>query len=152
MTISAQKPLNPEYPVYPQTTGEHIRKKRLDLKLYQKDVAKILGVQTATVWNWEKGGREPDLRWIPQIISFLGYIPFSIGGSQAEQLLAYRKIRGITKDKLAVEWDADITTLMRWERGMKPQKIKHRKLVDKAADRLIKELDLIVYSMVQDAQ
>lgn len=116
----------------------------MDLGLFQKDIAKIIGTTTCTVTNWEKNYKSPMIGFMPAIIEFLGYIPFKIGESQVEQLLAYRRIREITKKKLAAEWEADITTLMRWEGGMKPQKIKHRKLVERVADRLIEELGLVV--------
>ncbi|MBI5188936.1 MAG: helix-turn-helix transcriptional regulator [Nitrospirae bacterium] len=55
--------------------GEHIRKKRLDLGLTQLEVAKIIGVKESTVWNWEHG-REPELKHMPKIIEFLGFVPF----------------------------------------------------------------------------
>lgn len=55
--------------------GDHIRKKRLDLGLTQIEVAEIIGVKESTVWNWEHG-TEPELRHIPKIIEFLGYVPF----------------------------------------------------------------------------
>lgn len=39
------------------------------------EVAKIIGVTESTVWNWEHG-TEPELRNMPKIIEFLGYVPF----------------------------------------------------------------------------
>lgn len=39
-----QKPLPHAYPAESKTLGDHLRKKRLDLGLFQKDVARILGV------------------------------------------------------------------------------------------------------------
>ena len=50
---------------------------RLDLSLRQKDVAQRLGVDSASVTNWEKGHTSPTLHLIPRIIEFLGYVPFS---------------------------------------------------------------------------
>ena len=55
------------------TIRDHIRKKRLDLGLTQIEVAEIIGVKESTVWNWEHG-TEPELRHIPKIIEFLGYV------------------------------------------------------------------------------
>jgi len=37
------------YPINPKTIGEHIRKKRMDLRLMQKEVAKIIGVTESTI-------------------------------------------------------------------------------------------------------
>jgi transcriptional regulator with XRE-family HTH domain len=40
-------------PVEPKTIGDHIRKRRLELKLLQKDVAIKLGVCQPCVYRWE---------------------------------------------------------------------------------------------------
>jgi DNA-binding XRE family transcriptional regulator len=56
----------------PVTLGDHLRRRRLVLGLYQKEVAALLGVATSTIWNWEHGwaiGR----RFIPRINQFLGH-------------------------------------------------------------------------------
>jgi DNA-binding transcriptional regulator YiaG len=47
------------YPKRPKTGGERIKKKRMDMGLFQKDVAKLIGVSTDTVTNWEKGRTKP---------------------------------------------------------------------------------------------
>jgi len=38
------------YPVNPKTIGEHIRKKRMDNKLMQSEVANIIGVSEGELW------------------------------------------------------------------------------------------------------
>ena len=50
-------------------------RRRIDLALLQSEVAKRIGVCETTVWNWEKGGLEPEIRHLPAIICFLGYDP-----------------------------------------------------------------------------
>jgi DNA-binding XRE family transcriptional regulator len=45
------------------------------LDLLQREVASKIGVKKDSVYNWERG-IEPELRFIPKIIEFLGYIPF----------------------------------------------------------------------------
>ncbi len=52
ITLKTQKPLPSAYPQTPKTLGDHLRKKRLDLKLLQKEVAQRLGVGESTVYNW----------------------------------------------------------------------------------------------------
>jgi DNA-binding XRE family transcriptional regulator len=47
------------YPKKPKSLGERIKKKRMDMGLFQKDVAKIIGVSTDTIINWEKGRTKP---------------------------------------------------------------------------------------------
>ena len=95
--LIGQKPSNPAYPEGLLTIGDHIRKRRLDLGLFQKDVAKIIGTSTDSITFWEKGRHHPALSWYPAIIQFLGYVPFEIGETAAEKFLAYRKIRGISR-------------------------------------------------------
>jgi len=64
------------YPKHLKALGNHIRAKRLDLGLLQKDVAGIIGVTTDTITNWEKGRNQP-MHWhYLKINKFLGYSPF----------------------------------------------------------------------------
>jgi hypothetical protein len=53
ISIPLQKQPFPSYPEHPLTIGEHIRKKRMDLGLLQREVAEIIGVTESSVWNWE---------------------------------------------------------------------------------------------------
>jgi DNA-binding XRE family transcriptional regulator len=75
MTLKAQKPLNSAYPLELRTLGDHIRKRRLDLKLFQKEVARLIGVDEVTIWNWENNKVKPTHWRLPKIIKFLGYVP-----------------------------------------------------------------------------
>lgn len=58
----------------PKTIGDHIRNRRLELKLLQKEVASKLGVSEATIWNWENNRTKPANRLKSKIETFLGYI------------------------------------------------------------------------------
>jgi transcriptional regulator with XRE-family HTH domain len=117
-TLKAQKPPKKAYPNSLVTIGDHMLKKRVELRLLQKDVAKLLSVDECTVTNWEKNHSQPKLHYLPKIIQFLGYIPFEIEGtSQGERIKLYRKIRGISQKKLAREIGVDPCTLARWERN-----------------------------------
>ncbi|MGB3341233.1 MAG: helix-turn-helix transcriptional regulator [bacterium] len=71
LTIIRSKKQPKGYPVGPKTLGEKIRKKRMDLGLFQKDVAKFVGVVTDTVTLWEKGRKEPSKRYLKRIEQFL---------------------------------------------------------------------------------
>ena len=55
--------------------GGHIRKRRLDLGLLQRDVAALVNATTPTVTNWEKNRTDPRLYLLPEIIRFLGDDP-----------------------------------------------------------------------------
>jgi DNA-binding XRE family transcriptional regulator len=67
--------------------------------LHQKDVAKIIGVTSSSIWNWEHG-LEPDLQSTHRIIEFLGYLPFPYPEDSIERLAWFRKVHGLTLIKL----------------------------------------------------
>lgn len=48
-----RKPIPFSYHKNPGSIGEHIRKRRMDLNLLQKDVAKMLGVTEGSIKNGE---------------------------------------------------------------------------------------------------
>jgi DNA-binding XRE family transcriptional regulator len=61
----------------------------------------MLGVNVNTVVGWEVGRKEPKLSYIPTIIGFLGYDPFSGEMSFGERLRAERWKLGLTQYQLA---------------------------------------------------
>lgn len=103
ISLKGKKPL-PE--AYPQ--GDHLRKRRLDLKLLQKEVALILGGEEATTWNWENNRSSPKLHNIPKIVEFLGYVPFDgKPKTLGKRIIHYRRLYGITQKELAHRLGAD---------------------------------------------
>lgn len=112
-----------------KTPGDHIRKRRLDLGLLQKDVAKQVGADVCSVLNWEKGRAEPELRFMPAILAFLGYDPRPMPESLPERLVCYRQSKGWSQKKFAEVLGVDQSTLARWERGeRKPRQ--HLTMID----------------------
>jgi transcriptional regulator with XRE-family HTH domain len=110
--------LNSTNPKNRVTPGDHIRKRRLDLGLLQKEVAVAAGVDTMRICNWEKGrsGRQP--RFIPRIIRFLGYEPECVKPlTLGERIKRHRTLRGISQKELARQIGIDPTTLSRLERN-----------------------------------
>ena len=71
-TVKRPKALPDGYPLRPKTIGEKLKKKRLDLGLFQKDVAEIIGVDVNTITNWEKGRCKPSRRCLKKLEGFLG--------------------------------------------------------------------------------
>jgi transcriptional regulator with XRE-family HTH domain len=117
ITLHGQKPLPKAYPRELRTLGDHLRKRRLDLGLLQRGVALILGVEEATIWNWEKNYSSPKLHYIPRIIKFLGYVPIKVESKTlGERIVNYRRLSGITQKGLAKSLGVDPSTLGRWER------------------------------------
>ena len=62
-------------PNEPKTLGERLKKRRLELHLFQKDVARLIGTHTATIQNWERGIYEPAGRFVARIVRFLSVTP-----------------------------------------------------------------------------
>lgn len=118
-TLLAKIPPSRAYPVSLDTLGDHIRKKRLDVKLLQKAVANIRGVDTTTINNWEGNRCKPRLYLFPKIVEFLGYAPFPSKNEPtiSEAIKAYRLMHGLSQKKLANVLRIDPTTLARWEKG-----------------------------------
>jgi transcriptional regulator with XRE-family HTH domain len=119
LALKAKKPKPAGYPTAPRTLGEHIRQRRMDLGLFQKDLADRIGSDTTTITNWEKGRSEPEIRFLPAILGFLGYDPCPKQQSFGARLVRYRQKFGWSQKRLAAELRVDPTTLSRWETGKK---------------------------------
>jgi transcriptional regulator with XRE-family HTH domain len=121
VTLLAKKPHSEAYPKELSTIGDHLRKRRLDLGMLQRQVAQLMGVDTTTITNWEKGQCQPTLRMLPKLIEFLGYSPFPIeSASIGERIKAYRREHGISQKELANLLGVDPGTLARCECGKSP--------------------------------
>jgi transcriptional regulator with XRE-family HTH domain len=130
LVLKGQRPKSKHYPKQINTLGNHIRSKRLDLGLLQKEVAEKIGVDTTTIYNWERQRTEPEIRFIARITEFLGYDPFDEPESFPEKLKIYRLRMGLSQKKLAAKLDIDPGTLGGWERGEhKPEKM-YRDLIN----------------------
>jgi len=117
-TLKAQKPLPEAYPQKLRTIGDHLRKKRLDKKLLQKNVAKIIGCDACSIWNWENNYNEPALKFIPKIIDFIGYLPYDVSSlTFCHRIKRIRQSLGMTGRKLAKELRIHPDTLYSWEKG-----------------------------------
>ena len=121
--LRASKPRPNRYPKEINTLGDHIRTRRLDLELLQKEVADQFGVDETTITAWERNATAPAVRFIPAIIQFLGYDPLPPGSSFSERLATARRSQGLSLRKMAVEFGIDPGTLLDWEAGKhKPTK------------------------------
>jgi transcriptional regulator with XRE-family HTH domain len=105
----------PRYPKQFKYLGDHLRAKRIDLGLLQREVAVRIGVDTATVTNWELGNTEPEERFIPALIGFLGYNPLPAPKSLGEAVRRERLTRGWSVAALAARVGVDPTTVARLE-------------------------------------
>lgn len=100
----------------PQTLGDHLRRRRAELGLYQKEVALRLDVDEHTIINWEKDRTTPPVRLMPRIIDFLGYYPYRPPRKLGERLTAIRRNLGVSRARLAQMIGIDEGTVLRIER------------------------------------
>jgi transcriptional regulator with XRE-family HTH domain len=108
-----------KYPTNPQTIGGQLLKRRLDLHLLQKDVAKQLAVTTDCIHLWEKGNSIPQIKHAPKIIEFLGFNPYVVKGkSLGARVKNYRLANGLSHKELGKILGMDGGTISRWETGV----------------------------------
>ena len=105
------------YPTEPQTVGEHLLKKRMELGFLQREAAARLGVSVATLINWEKRRHEPEIRPRPAIIEFLGFDPSPKAMALEERLRQAWRQLGWSQRELAQALGVDPSTLGAWECG-----------------------------------
>ena len=115
--LRAAKPKPSHYPKEINTLGDNIRSRRLDLELLQSDVADQIGVDTATVCNWEGNASLPAIRYLPAIIHFLGYDPQPSVDSFPDRLATARRTLGLSQRKMAEKLGVDPGALQGWEAG-----------------------------------
>jgi transcriptional regulator with XRE-family HTH domain len=99
------------------TLADHLMRRRLVLKLLQRQVAEQIGVDKASVANWEANRSKPGLRYMPAIIRFLGYNPLTPAKEWADRLVQCRTVMGLSQRETAEGLGVDQGTLARWERG-----------------------------------
>jgi len=104
-------------PAEPQTIGDHIRRRRLARKMIQREVAEQIGVTESSIFNWESNTAKPEIRFMPNIIRFLGYDPQPEAAGLGEQLARRRTALGLSQKAAAKRIEVDPSTLARWERG-----------------------------------
>jgi transcriptional regulator with XRE-family HTH domain len=119
LTLKARKPFSrEEYPDFLRTWGDHIKARRLDLKLTKRQLSLNLNVSDITIYLWEHNRVQPSLAQIPKIIEFLGRDPFKKETEKlGDRICEYRRVHGLTQKNLAEKLGVDQTTLAGWERG-----------------------------------
>ena len=116
--------------VAPVSLGEHLKKRRLELGLTQKEAGTHLGVTSFTVTNWEHGLRRPAIQHFPAICQFLGYDPEPpTPNTIAERLVTERRQFGWTQRVAARKLGVDPSTWSAWEHGGTIMSKAHRHLV-----------------------
>ena len=119
-----------EFTREPVTLGDHLRRRRLVLGLYQKDVAAQIGVTTSTIWNWENNWSSIALGYMPKVIKFLGYNPIPCPEDLMERLAWYKQVNGLSLELLGAEMNRDPEQLSDWLSGRHKPCRRNRKEVE----------------------
>ncbi len=106
-----------DYSENPQTLGEHLKKRRRELGLFQREAAERMGIGTDTYGNWEKGKTEPVAAQFWPVVEFLGYDPTPAPKFLAERLEGKRRLLGATFAQVAMYLGWDPGTLTRYLNG-----------------------------------
>jgi len=102
-----------------KTLGDHLRRRRRMLGLWQKEVGQILGVSKENVFNWETNHTKPMVHAYPDIMDFLGYCPVQYTKNLGDRIRLYRTHQGYSILELANILGVDECTLGSWERTLK---------------------------------
>jgi len=71
-----------------------------------------------TVNNWETNRKSPQLRFVPRIVEFLGYVPYDTQPQAlGKRIVLWRRTLGLTQREAAQRLGVDPSTLGRWERN-----------------------------------
>lgn len=105
------------YPVNSHTLGDSLRKKRIDLNLTQKQMAKdYLRTSVSNIRNWESGRSQISLHFLPKVYDFIGYFPCDNSLSIGQRLKQRRECFGLSIKQLSEILKVDSCTIAYWER------------------------------------
>jgi transcriptional regulator with XRE-family HTH domain len=107
------------YPREVRTLGDHLRRRRLDLRLTQRILGERWGVRSETIAAWELGQTKPGIRQVAKIVALLGGDPVDHPATLSGRLLAIRRRLGLTQAELAAQLGQDEKQTCRWERGLR---------------------------------
>jgi len=97
--------------------GHHLKKRRLELGLFQKQVARALDISEWTYLGWEHDRKSPVISFWPRIIRFLGYDPNPESTTLGEQITSKRRQLGLSQVRAAKLVGVDVGTFRCWESG-----------------------------------
>jgi transcriptional regulator with XRE-family HTH domain len=90
-----------DYSEDPETLGEHLKKRRRELGLLQREAAERMGVSTGTLVNWEQDNTKPVAAQFRPLVAFLGYDPTPEPRTLAERMEAKQRTLGASLARVA---------------------------------------------------
>jgi transcriptional regulator with XRE-family HTH domain len=106
-----------DYSENPQILGEHLKKRRRELGLLQREAAERMGIQRDTYVNWEKDKTTPVASQFRPVVAFLGCDPSPAARTLAERVEAKRRELGVTFEQAAKYLGWDPGSLTRYLNG-----------------------------------
>jgi transcriptional regulator with XRE-family HTH domain len=117
VVLKCSKPIR-DYPLHLVTVADHLRKRRLDLKLTKLEAGRRLGIGPWTYTRWERGEMTIEVHYYPAIIEFLDYNPLPAPKSLAEAVRRERMSQGLARwalaRRLGIQYEG---TIQRIEQG-----------------------------------
>jgi len=130
-TKVAKMPYKKLIPANPQTLGDHIKRKRLQLRLLQKEVAEKIGVSEDSITGWENGRSVPQIHLYPAIIVLLGYYPFEKDITTVSgQIEFVRFNNGWSYERRAMAFSANATAVLDWHNKNKIFSKSHKRILE----------------------
>jgi transcriptional regulator with XRE-family HTH domain len=119
LNITLPKPVGKGYTKLPQTIGNHIRNRRLELGLEQLEVGNLIGVSHNVIGIWERGEQFPNSGHRPKIVQFLGFVPWFIDTEMLGGKLEHaRLMKGLSLGDVAKSLGTAKATVMHWEQNL----------------------------------
>ncbi|MFQ5679709.1 MAG: helix-turn-helix domain-containing protein [Gemmatimonadota bacterium] len=146
-----------------RTLGDHLRRRRAELQLKQRQVANLIGVHKDTIANWERNRTEPEIRYLPAIVDCLGHVPNIAGDdspgsfrlAEAEsgenlpaRLRLARQRLGLSQRTLAERLCVDESSVWGWENGHHRPIRRHRERVEALVKSIAETGEPVVRSLV----
>jgi DNA-binding transcriptional regulator YiaG len=103
------------YSEIPTTLGEHLRKRRLDLRETQQKASTRFAISVTTYNYWEADRVKPDIAQSPKIIGYLGYDPYPAPTNFEESVRALRRNLGLNRRQFAKQLGVDVKSVLNWE-------------------------------------
>lgn len=101
----------------PQTLADHLYQGRKKKGLFQREVAKEMGVSLTNYISWELGRCGPQVKDWPKVIAWLGYDPIDNDGSLAKRVSALMRRQGLSQRDLSVLLGIHRDTVSDWMNG-----------------------------------
>lgn len=115
--VRLRKLVQKGFKIRPVTLGQHLRSRRLILKLTQTQAAERLNTLREHYERWKRDEVAPTASFWPRLIGFLGSYPWAIQ-SPGDQVLMARRRLGLSQFALGRKIQVIAKNVREWEHGV----------------------------------